>query len=154
MRLGETRSLKWSDVDTAGGEILVRASSTKTKMEKRVDLSMCPTLTALLAKLELQAKDQKLVFGGSKPFPESHAQAIRKRLILTFGAPVFTWQQLRHTCGTYLTCAPGIYKAASVFMSAKRLGHSVVVAERNYLGAVKNISPEAKMLEEAMGSER
>ena len=60
---------------------------------------------------------------------------------------------LRRSCGSYLTCAPAIYGAASAFMSARRLGHGVAVAEKNYLGSVKDISPEAKTLEQAMGIE-
>jgi len=68
------------------------------------------------------------------------------------GAPVeLTWRLLRHTCATYLTCAPGIYGAASAYMSARQLGHSVGVAQRHYLGLVRGIPREATTLEEAMG---
>jgi hypothetical protein len=35
-------------------------------------------------------------------------------------------------------------------MSAKQLGHSVVVAERNYLGVHRGIPREARTLEAAM----
>ncbi len=52
---------------------------------------------------------------------------------------------------SFLTCAPAICGAASAFISAKCLGYSVVVAERNYVGAMTNISQEAETLEEAMG---
>ena len=48
-----------------------------------------------------------------------------------------------------LDCAPAIYGAASAFMSAKRLGHSVTVAEKHYVGIVK-VSPEARTIEQAM----
>jgi hypothetical protein len=67
------------------------------------------------------------------------------------GAPEFTWQKLRRTCGCFLTCAPGIFGGASAFMSAKQLGHSVAVAERHYVGVVRGIPPEARTLEAAMG---
>ena len=57
--------------------------------------------------------------------------------------------EIGSTCGTYLTCAPAIYGAASAFMSAKRLGHSVTVAEKHYVGIVR-VSPEARTIELAM----
>ncbi len=77
------------------------------------------------------------------------AESTRKRLVRDFGAPAFTWLDLRHTCGTFLTCAPAIYGAASAFLSAKRLGHSVVVSEKHYAGAV-TVAPEIKTLEAAL----
>lgn len=52
-----------------------------------------------------------------------------------------------------LTSAPAIYGAASAFMSAKRLGHSVTVAEKHHVGIVK-VSPEARTIEQAMQVER
>jgi hypothetical protein len=48
-----------------------------------------------------------------------------------------------------LTSAPAIYGAASAFISGKRLGHSVTVAEKHYVGIV-TISPDARTIEEAM----
>jgi hypothetical protein len=98
-----------------------------------------------------QAGEATHVFGGEKPMTLDLSKAARRRLLKDFGAPPFTWQELRRTCGTFLTCAPGIYGAASAFLSAKRLGHSVVVAERNYVGALTEIPAEARTLEEAMG---
>ncbi len=74
-----------------------------------------------------------------------------RRLRETYGAPaVFNYQALRRTCGTFLTCSPSIYGAASAFLSAKQLGHSVVVAEKNYVGALRKIPADAKDLEHAM----
>jgi antitoxin HigA-1 len=49
----------------------------------------------------------------------------------------FGWQALRRSCGTYLTNAPGICGAASVYRSAKQLGHSVQLAERHYLDVAR-----------------
>jgi hypothetical protein len=57
---------------------------------------------------------------------------------------------LRSTCATYLTNAPGIFGAATVFMSARQLGHSVMVAEKHYLGVHRGIPKEAHSLEAAM----
>jgi len=74
---------------------------------------------------------------------------------LIFGAPpTFTFQILRVTCQSYLASAPSIYGAASIFLVARRGGHSVAVCEKHYAGAVKNISPEAKSIEAAMQIER
>ena len=86
------------------------------------------------------------------PLSRDKAEAARRRLIKKYGAPVFTWHDLRRTCGTYLTCSPGIFGGASAAMSAKRLGHSVVVAERKYVGRI-HIHPRATSLEQAMGIE-
>jgi hypothetical protein len=63
-----------------------------------------------------------------------------------YGAPPFDWQTLRSTCATYLTNAPAIFGAATVFMSARQLGHWVAVAERHYLGVHRGIAAEAKSL--------
>jgi hypothetical protein len=73
-------------------------------------------------------------------------QQLRSPDIWTFGRIGF-----RHTTGTYLTNAPGIFGAASAYRSAKQLGHSVAVAEKHYLGLVRGISPAARTLEDAMG---
>src|SRR5690606_35237730 len=73
-----------------------------------------------------------------------------KRLRGTYGAPSFSPQILRSTCGTFLTCAPGIFGAASAYRSARQLGHSVAVAERHYLGLIRGIPREARALEEVM----
>lgn len=59
------------------------------------------------------------------------------------GASAPSWLHLR----------PSIFGAASAYRSAKQLGHSVTVAEKHYLGLVKNIPMEGKTLEAAMGIE-
>jgi hypothetical protein len=46
--------------------------------------------------------------------------------------------------------APAIFGVATVFMSARKLGHSVAVAEGHCLGAHRGIAAEAKSLEAAM----
>ena len=79
------------------------------------------------------------------------AQAAMQRLRDTYGAPPnFSFQILRVTCQSYLASAPSIYGAASIFLAARRGGHSVAVCEKHYAGAVKNIDPEARTLEAAM----
>lgn len=157
-RIGEVEKLKWADVELEAldcdgrkvGEIRLSASATKTKRARTIGLEVCPSLRSLLAALKLQAGSKPYVFGGKSPLPHTKAEAARKRLIRSYGAPRFSWQNLRQTAGTYLTNAPGIYGGASVFMSARQLGHSVTVAEKHYLGVVRGISKEARTLEAAM----
>ena len=68
----------------------------------------------------------------------------------TFKGPAFTWQQLRRCCGTFITNS-NIYPGAGPWLSAKRLGHSVQVAEARYVGALTTIDPAATKIEDAMG---
>jgi len=68
---------------------------------------------------------------------------------LGYGAPPFTWQQLRVTCGTFLANS-NIFGGASAYREARQLGHSTAIAERHYLGVV-HVDPAAKTLEDAMG---
>lgn len=140
-RAGEAIAVTWSDV--TAGEIHVRAEVSKTGHARTIDTAISPALEALLAD------------GGSGrvlDFTEDELKAARRRLVATYGAPAFTWHTLRRTCGTFLTCAPSIFGAASAYRSARQLGHSVTIAEKHYTGVVK-VSPDAKTLEAAMGLE-
>lgn len=163
-RRDEALSLRWSSVDLdarddrgrKAGEIVLRAGEVKTGHERAIDLSICPGLKKLLAAME-HGPDDIYVFGGKEPWSRSKIEAARKRLV-DFGAPEFCWSQteadtpaLRATCGTFLTNAPRIYAAAAAFHSAKRLGHSIAIAERHYVGLLKGVSKTAKTLEAAMG---
>jgi len=149
-RFSEVAGLRWNEVYLDSNEILLDADRTKTGHGRRVDLSPTPRLKAVLSRLRLQAAGRTFVFGDDRPFPRTFADSTRKRLIDQFDAPKFTWQELRRTCGSFLTCSPSIYGAASAFLSAKRLGHSVAIAERHYVGAITDISHTATTLEEAM----
>jgi integrase len=160
-RRGEALGLKWSDVDLDAvdgrgqviGEIRLRAEITKTHRARTVGLEVSPALRALLAKLKLQAgndADARHVFGGAEAYTSDMIEAARRRLIKQYGAPKFDWQTLRSTCATYLTNAPGIFGAATAFMSARQLGHSVAIAERHYLGVHRGIARDAHTLEAAM----
>jgi hypothetical protein len=77
-------------------------------------------------------------------------QSARARLLREYGAPAFDWQALRATCGTFLTNSQSIYGSATLFLSARQLGHSVQVAERHYLGVERSIPTDARTLEAAM----
>jgi integrase len=181
MRFGELTHLRWTWVDLEAQEIRLPHDATKTGHARTIGLRESPALAALLARLKLQAGANPFVFGCAttdakgkvtyQPMRRDVAEAARRRLIAkerilkgmgrnahkrqprveSFGAPTFTWHDLRRTCGTFLTCAPSIYGGASAFLSAKRLGHSVAVSEKHYAGNLNNISVDASTLEEAMG---
>ncbi len=149
-RFGELASLRWASISLAENEVLLSHSETKTRQARRIDLTPTPLLAGLLRAMEAAHKGAYCL-GGAAPLRRDMAEAARKRLIQKYGAPKFTWHDLRRTCGTYLTCAPAIYGGASAYLSAKRLGHSVAVAEAFYVGAVTNIDKSATTLEAAMG---
>jgi integrase len=168
MRRNEGRELRWSEVDLDAvdatgavvGEIRLPASRTKTRKARTIGLEVSPALRAQLAAMKLRAgKGAVFVFetldakGERKPYSDTLIEAARRRLIAEYGSPAFSWQILRSTCATYLTNAPAIYVAASVYMSARQLGHSVQVAERDYLGLHRGIPREARTLEAAMQTE-
>lgn len=149
-RFGELASLRWASVSLTENEILFSHNETKTRQARRIDLTPTPMLAMLLRAMETVHKGDYCI-GGAAPLRRDKAEAARKRLILKYGAPKFCWHDLRRTCGTYLTCAPGIYAGASAYLSAKRLGHSVAVAEAFYVGALTNVDKAATTLEAAMG---
>lgn len=143
MRAGELVSLEWTQVDLESREIHLSAA-TKTKRARTIDLEVSPALVALLERVR-PTPPRGLVFG----FTPDGMKASAKRLV-KYGAPrEWSWQTLRRTCGTFLTCAPGIFGAASAYRSARQLGHSVTIAERHYVGVVK-VPKEARTLEGAM----
>lgn len=161
MRLGELVRVSWKDVDLEAkgedgkraGEIVVRGESSKTGIGRVIDLAVSPALRRLLEAMRPDGREalEGPVFGVTY----DEATAAGKRLVKAFEAPEgFSWQACRRTAGTFLTNAPGIFGAASAYRSARQLGHSVTVAERNYLGVVRGISPEARTLEAAMGIEK
>ena len=155
-RLGEALRVTWEDVDLEEREIRVIY---KTHKERLLDLGMTPALARLLAIMRLRSGGKGRVFADHTA--ETAANG-RRRLIKDFGAPAFLWSTrfsrggkrspptLRSTCGCYLTCAPGIFGGASVYMSAAQLGHSVAVAEKHYLGTLKRIPKAASTVEAAM----
>ncbi len=134
----------------------------KTKQARQIDLIVSPVLARLLGMLQLRTGGSVYVFGDAENAVTGETEpaltyellkAARRRLVREYGAPAFSWQRLRVTCGTFLANAPGIFGAASAYREAKQLGHSVTVAERHYLGVV-HISPDARTLEEAMGVDK
>jgi integrase len=152
MRADEARLLRWHAVDLEAepaGVIELRPEDTKTKHGRLVDLLVSPALRSLLRALKVRAGRAEFVFGGAEPYSRPKVEAARKRLVRDFGAPSFTWQQLRETCATFLANS-SIFGAASAYREAKQLGHSVAVAERHYCGVV-HVDPSVRTLEAAMG---
>jgi len=154
-RIGEVLTLRWENVDLeeheGKGEVVVDTTASKSAIERAVLLDVSPSVRTLLARLRLSSPGQ-YVFGGIQPLPRGWVADARGRLKKNYDAPTFNYQVLRQTCATFLTCSTGIYGAASPYLSARRLGHSFVVAERHYLGLV-TVPREAKTLEQAMGVE-
>jgi integrase len=145
-RVGEIESLKWRSVDLDDRAIRIMAQ--KTGHERIVDLGVSPWLKELLVRMKLQAGDEEMVFPG---WTRGLSAAALKRLVGGYEAGKFSWQGLRRTCSAFLACSPSIYGSASAYHAAQRAGHSVVIAERNYIGLLRNISPEHTTIEEAMG---
>ncbi|MDC1142289.1 tyrosine-type recombinase/integrase [Planctomycetota bacterium] len=167
-RFAEIAGLRWDEVNLEAGEILLQGDRTKTGHGRRIALDVSPTLKTMLERLQIQKGASRFVFSDragrdvkrqkgnqnkDAGMDRNAADRARKRLIAKFGAPEFTWHDLRRTCGTFLACAPGMYAGAGAFHAAKRLGHSVVVSERHYAGAVTDIPKDAATLEAAMGIE-
>jgi integrase len=145
VRADEALHIQWTDVfrdDDGHLKIRVRAEVSKNARERIIDTEH----SALLAWL-VSASNSRTgsIIGGS----EHSLFNARQRLIKQYGAPPFDYQKLRVSCGTYLSCSPAIFGAAAPYMSALQLGHTIQVAQRHYLGAVK-VSPAVKTLEAAM----
>lgn len=133
MRRSECVQLEPEMVNLAMDRLELPARITKTRKPRWVDLGVSPSLRRV--------------------FADFHGWGLTKqnvRELREWLHPDLTFQRMRVTCGTYLTCAPGIYGGASAYMSAARLGHSVAIAEKHYVGVVQ-VDPAAKTLEAAMG---
>ncbi|MBN4049867.1 phage integrase SAM-like domain-containing protein [bacterium AH-315-M10] len=153
MRFKEMTHLDWAWVhlDDRQPEIVLPADMVKTGHERAVGLDKTPSLVRLLAALKLQRRGA-YVLGSDEPASRNVAEGARRRLQAQFGAPKFTWQQLRQTCASYSSNAKSLWGDASAFTSAKRLGHSILVAEKRYAGLLTNL-PDADTLEGVMGIE-
>lgn len=153
MRRNEALAIDWGHVTLgkesgegeAAGEIVLTAAMTKTHRGRKVGFDVSPGLRALLAAMHKRAGGKGRVFS----LTEGEARSAARRLMRDFDAPAFGWHMLRATCGCFLTCAPGIYSGASAYRSAKRLGHSVAIAERHYVDVV-HVPKDATTLEDAM----
>jgi integrase len=145
-RLGEALRVQWEAIDLEDGNIHIGTES-KTSRSRDIDIEPSPALGRLLATQRLRTGGKGSVWG----LTEGEARAAMQRLKTTYAAPKQAgFQILRVSCQSYLASAPSIYGAASIFLAARRGGHSVSVCEKHYAGAVKNISPDARTIEGAM----
>jgi integrase len=159
LRLAEALSLRWRDVDFDEWVIRLPESAGKGGRGRLITLKESPSVHALLsARKAAAAEHDPFVFSRTiiknnrlrhDALSRETAESCRKRIGTKFKFP-FGWHTLRRTCATFLVCAPGIYGAASAFLAARRLGHSVTVSERLYAGQLTNIPPECRTLEQAM----
>lgn len=132
MRLAEALAIEWRDVQPE--RIHVRASISKTKRARYVDLTVAPS--ALPARTNTgEGRVFELTAG------EVHAA--RKRLV-DLKAPEWSPHALRRTCSTFFT------NAFNAWRSSKSVGHSVTIAERHYAGLVR-VPTVCTTLEQAMG---
>ncbi|MBX3465327.1 MAG: hypothetical protein KF878_00325 [Planctomycetes bacterium] len=145
-RIGELEALRWDwlALDAApAGAIHLPPEATKTRRPRTIDLAVSPALCELLRALPRRGP---FVFGGAKALNRNTTWELK----LANRVLPWTWKHLRSTCGTFLTCAPGVWGASSAYLTARQLGHSVQIAERHYLGVLRGIPATARTLEAAM----
>jgi integrase len=145
-RFDEIRLLRWGEVADDG--IRLAAGRVKTRRARVVTFDVAPALARLLA--ALRPKDAP-ADGRVWAIATHSSWDARRRALVASGAPEFTAHGLRRTAGTVLTNAPGIFGGASAWHSAKRLGHSVEQAERDYAGHLPGLPATARTLEDAAG---
>ncbi|MFN9945899.1 MAG: tyrosine-type recombinase/integrase [Planctomycetota bacterium] len=145
-RFEEIAGLRWDEVQSDG--IHLPATRTKTRRARVIGFTESPSLGRLLEVMRAKASGP-FVFDDMPYMTWKYAQ---KRLA-RFGAPRCTPHMLRRSAGTIMTNSPAIYGAASAWASAKRLGHSVTVAERAYAGVLRDLPADARTLEAAAGIE-
>lgn len=147
MRFSEAEGLTWREVDLAERTIKLSSSRTKTATSRTITMVECPLALDVLRALRMR--------GGDRVFPELSreiAEGGRDRTHDKYSAPTWTWHMLRRTCGSLSVCS-GLHGGAGAFLVAKRLGHSLAVAERHYLGAMVNLPKDATSIEQAGGFE-
>jgi len=157
-RFGEVAGLRWDEVDLDAGEIRLDPKRVKTKIGRLIRLKSTPLLATMLNELRERSEHGTHVFCSRRwndlqklwevapGMLRDVAESARERLISKYGAPEFTWQDLRRTCATFLCNMPN----ANLKHAADYLGHSIEMAEARYWSQVE-IHPSARTLEEAMG---
>ncbi len=148
MRYSEGAELVWNEVDLEAKVIRLPAGRVKTATARTVTLAECPAVLELLGALRLRGGGDGRVFR----IKRAVAEKLRLRTMGDYKAPQWDWRTLRRTCGSVIACA-GVLGPGSVFLAAKRAGHSVAVAEKHYLGALTDLPRDAKNIEQALGIE-
>jgi integrase len=150
-RYAEALELDWANVDLANECLRLDAAKTKTARGRIVSLTETPYAVSLLAAMRLRAGGNNATGRVFADLTHDGLRAALRRLP-TFGAPrSFSWIDCRKTCGTFLANAASVYGQASCYLVARRLGHSVTISERHYLGLVRDVPKTAKTLEAALG---
>ena len=129
------------------GAIKVRSEIAKGGEARTIKLDYSPALAGYLRALQLATTKGERLCG----IIYSQAGVAMDRLQNAYGVPFFTWQRLRQTASCFLTSAPNIFGSAAHIQSARRLGHSLKVADQYYLEAVEGLDEHARTLEAAMG---
>jgi hypothetical protein len=130
------------------GAVKVRKEVGKGGKARTITLDYTPFLAGYLRRLQLATEPGERLCG----ITYSQAGVALERLKGEFGAPKsLTWQKLRQTASCYLTSAPGLFGSAAHIQSARRLGHTLKVADKFYLAALAGLSKDAVTLEDSMG---
>lgn len=149
-RWRELGELTWGEV--LPDSIRLAAHRTKIRRARSLEFDVAPTLATLFEALREAAGDpaptDRVWPGAAAYWPASV-----RVLVARYGVRPFTANTLRRTAGTVLTCAAGIFGGSSAYLSARRLGHSVTIAERVYVGLLRGLPPTAKTIEAALGVE-
>jgi len=170
LRLGEVRSLRWSDIDLETGRINVSRSTQKvgsqwvttepkTKAGRRVvfvgelGIRLLKRQKAVVARRKLQAgtrwQENGLVFPGTagQPLSADRVNAAVRRLCKAAGVPRLTFHQLRHGSAS-LSLLAGV----ALPDLSRRLGHSdVSVTTRIYAHAIGDGKRVAEAIERVLG---
>jgi integrase len=144
-RLGEGLALTWNNVHLAEYRIEISASTTKTKADRTIELDVCPSVTKLLESMRPAEPGSARVFA---PHTDDSVNSARRRLQGDKLTPPFDYQTLRVTAATYLACMPSY----GPVLESRQLGHSIVVAEKHYIGRVR-VPADVRTLEAALGLE-
>jgi integrase len=133
MRPDEAIWIEWGHLVTDDdGKLLIRvpAEIAKNGKERFISTRHSPLLAHLLSS---PTGHKDYIVGGT----EHSLYDARHKAIDKHDAPAFVYKQLRVTCGTYLACAPSIFRAAASTMAAAQLGHCERIAEKHYRHAVE-----------------
>jgi integrase len=141
-RFGEALSITWANVDLAAGRFDVYSHQTKTKSDRTVELDVCPSLIPMLREMRKGAKLHERVW---QIHTAGSLASTRKRVRRDPLCPWWDYQLFRVTAATYLACMPSY----GPVLESRQLGHSIVIAERRYIGRVR-IGHEVRTLEQAM----
>lgn len=139
MRLGEALHLRWECVDERRGVIHIQADhsagwKTKTRQERVIAMADSPALKRLLRELRNRPDKGRYVIRGNDPRkPWSFNRKVWNRIAERAGVRHLTPKLHRSTFATALASAQN---GPNPYELSQRMGHSVQVAEKNYVGAV------------------